>query len=370
MSFDFDVKFHYPFIFYGYEKNEIWVQKVDDPYKIRRYVFVNTITAFDLTDDVFFETQRYKFANSLGLVLTYENHHKIAEFSFDEYYSSMRRVQKPIKFSELPNANILSFVKLEGKNDKNSLEPCIMFHYLNQVKFYYLKSGKIKKQYDKRFATRNIIPYNERIFFWEDRGRTIERLDIPILKDEKTFFYKVYDAKNAIKLCKKTTFLINGYYEDCLLIWDEDRFIKILYYDTQNKKFRVEKEYFVSSSFAVYDEPNILESYWYWNGILYSNTDSYLLQERGTEKEDIAIQVKSIFLNYFRILNNLNNMLLDSLFVQITLFWSKLKMSKTMDIIITVKTFLQSPHEIEKISVVKKIWCKFRLFFIWINTKI
>ena len=28
------------------------------------------------------------------------------------------------------------------------------------------------------------------------------------------------------------------------------------------------------------------------------------------------------------------------------------------------------PHEFGKISVVKKIWCKFRLFFIWIITKI
>ena len=36
----------------------------------------------------------------------------------------------------------------------------------------------------------------------------------------------------------------------------------------------------------------------------------------------------------------------------------------------TVKPFVQSPHEIGKISVVDKIWFKFRLFFIWIITKI
>lgn len=230
-------------------------------------MFINTITAFDLTDDVYFGepedySYSYKEQNSLGLILTYENHHKIAEFTFLRNQDPLlTRVQKPIKFSELPNANILSFVRLEGRNDKNSLEPCIMFHYLNQVKFYYLKSGKIKKQYDKRFAVRNIIPYRDKIFFWEDRGRTIERLDIPIAKDEKQFFYKVYDAKNAIKLCKKSTYTENGYNQDCLLICDEDRYVKILIYDLQNKKFSVEREYYVSSSFAMYEEPNILESY-------------------------------------------------------------------------------------------------------------
>lgn len=298
MSFDFDVKFHYPYIFYGYEKNEIWIQKVDEPYKVQRYVFINTITAFDLTDDVYFGDpsdwySSYKRQKSLGLILTYETHHKIAEFTFRESEEPLLlRVQKPIKFSELPNANILSFVRLEGKNDKNSLEPWIMFHYLNQVKFYYLKSGKIKKQYDKRFAIRNIIPYSDKIYFWEDRGRTIERLDTPIAKDEKQFFYKVYDAKNAIKLWKKSTYFLNGGYQDWLLIWDEDKYIKILIYDSQNKKFIIEREYFVSSSFAVYEEPNVLESYWYSNGILYNNESSYLLQERENNKADIEIRVR------------------------------------------------------------------------------
>jgi len=274
-------------------------------------VFINTITAFDLTDDVYMINgyySSYKPERSLGLILTYENHHKIAEFLFDDNGALIQRVQKPIKFSELPNANILSFVRLSGKNDKNSLEPWIMFHYLNQVKFYYLKSGKIKKQYDKRFAIRNIIPYQDKIFFWEDRGRVIERLDIPIAKDEKQFFYKVYDAKNAIKLCKKATYLGKGYSQDCLLVWDEDKYIKILIYDSQNKKFLIENEYFVGNSFAIYDEPNILENYWYSNGILYNNFSSYLLQERGTEKDDIEISVRLLLDSYYREMKYLRDM--------------------------------------------------------------
>lgn len=201
ISFDFNVKFHYPYIFYGYEKNEIWIQKIDQPYVISRYVFINTITAFDYTDDVFYETgNNSKPPQSLRLILTYENHHKIAIFSFTDSQAEVRRIQKPIKFTELPNVSIISFAQIEGRNDKNKLEPCIMFHYMNQLLFYYLKSGKVRKHIDKKYSKRNIIQYDKRLFFWEDRGRSIERLETPISKDEKNFFYKAYDAKNVIKV--------------------------------------------------------------------------------------------------------------------------------------------------------------------------
>mmetsp|Transcript_12932 Transcript_12932/g.14848 ORF Transcript_12932/g.14848 Transcript_12932/m.14848 type:complete len:242 (+) Transcript_12932:1773-2498(+) len=206
VSFDFDIKFHYPYIFYGYEKNEIWAQHIDKPQIINRYVFVNTITAFDNTDDVYFGYNYLKEPQTLGLILSYENHHKIASFKLSDSGAILRRIQKPIKFSELPNASIISFCQIIAMNDKNVEEPCVMFHYLNQLKFYYMKTGKIKKSVEKRYAIRNVIPYVDRLFFWEDRGRVIERLEIPIQKDEKTLLHKVYDAKNNIKLCKKTVF--------------------------------------------------------------------------------------------------------------------------------------------------------------------
>ena len=69
----------------------------------------------------------------------------------------MRRIFKPIKFTDLPNSNILSFAQIEGRNEKNKLEPCIIFHYLNQMKFLYAKSGKIKKHYERQLNKRNII---------------------------------------------------------------------------------------------------------------------------------------------------------------------------------------------------------------------
>jgi hypothetical protein len=129
----------------------------------------------------------------------------LAEFEFDHsggenYYAEIRRIQKPIKFSDLPNSNILSFMQIEGRNEKNKIEPCIVFHYMHQLKFLYAKSGKIKMSSDKMLKKRNIIYFKNRLFFWEDRGRYIERLESPIAKDESTFFHRVYEAKNTIKV--------------------------------------------------------------------------------------------------------------------------------------------------------------------------
>jgi len=63
-----------------------------------------------------------------------------------------------------------------------------------------MKSGKIKKSFDKKLEKRNIIQFQERTYFWEDKGRCIERMDNNIQKDEKNYFYKAYDAKNVIKV--------------------------------------------------------------------------------------------------------------------------------------------------------------------------
>lgn len=149
VSFQFSIKYHFPYIFYDYEKHEVWIQRIDFPNEIRRYIFINTISAFDHTDNVFFkDNYQNKAKYHLGMILTYENHHKIAELDFSTENAILTRIQRPIKFTELPQANILSFVQIEGKNDKNKLEPCVVFHYLTQLKFYFLKTGKIKKHHD------------------------------------------------------------------------------------------------------------------------------------------------------------------------------------------------------------------------------
>ena len=88
-------------------------------------------------------------------------------------------------------------------------------------------------------------------------------------------------------MCKKTYFTP---YKECLLICDEDKYAKILVYDKINNKFNVEKEYYVSEEFGTQDL-NSLENYQFSNGMLYNNFETYLLQERGTEKEPIMIDV-------------------------------------------------------------------------------
>ena len=121
-------------------------------------------------------------------------------FSLYSLLMIILRYGKSIKFTELPNSNILSFTSMMGKNDKGKEETCFLFHFSDELKLYYLKSGKIKKSFNKALKRRNIIHFKKRTFFWEDKGRVIERMDNKIPKDEKHYFYKTYEAKNMIKV--------------------------------------------------------------------------------------------------------------------------------------------------------------------------
>lgn len=73
---------------------------------------------------------------------------------------------------------------------------------------------------------------------------------------------------------------------------DEDKYVKVLMYDEDTKKLKTVKEYFVSQTFGMNEDLNTLEQFHYSNGLLYNNTDSYVLQERGTETESIQIAIK------------------------------------------------------------------------------
>ena len=89
---------------------------------------------------------------------------------------------------------------MTGKNEKNLVETCFLFHFPSQLKLYFFKSGKIKKSFEKTLNRRNIVSFNKRTFFWEDKGRYIERMEADLPKDEKHYFYKAYDAKNVMKV--------------------------------------------------------------------------------------------------------------------------------------------------------------------------
>ena len=205
ISFEDKVYYHYPIMFYPYEKNEIWVQYINTPQVINRYVFINTITSFSVTDLVYNEID--KNINPEGmfieLLLTYEKCHRIAQIAFEGHHTKLMRMQKPIYFTDLPNSTVLSFTSFKAINDKSKEELCVMFHFINQLKFIMLKSSKVRNHKETNYGTRNIIKFAERLFFWEDKGRSIDRVECSVKKDEKTFFYKAYDAKNVIKMCKK-----------------------------------------------------------------------------------------------------------------------------------------------------------------------
>ena len=292
ISFEDKVYYHYPIMFYPYEKNEIWVQYINNPKIINRYVFINTITSYSLTDLVYNEVDREVNAEGMfiELLLTYEKCHRIAQIAFEGHHTTLMRMQKPIYFTDLPNSSILSFTSLKAINEKSKEELCVMFHFVNQLKFVMLKSLKVKKHHEANFKTRNIIKFADRIFIWEDKGRGIDRIECSVKKDEKTFFYKAYDAKNVIKMCKKIHYKPGV---ECLIISDEDKYVKILSYDQINKRLKVEKEYYVHKLFATNDDLDGLENFKYCNGILYSNDVSYILQKRGSEKGDLPIEVTS-----------------------------------------------------------------------------
>jgi len=45
------------------------------------------------------------------------------------------------------------------------------------------------------------------------------------------------------------------------MICDEDKYIKILVYDPNTKKFKIEKEYYVHNSFGAYEDLSAMENY-------------------------------------------------------------------------------------------------------------
>jgi hypothetical protein len=115
LDFDFNIKFHHPFIFYEFEKNEIWFQNINEAKTIHRFVFVNTVSALDNTDTVYNGPNIHnKDALILGLILTYTGGHKIGNLKImqnteNTLIGKVDRFVKPIQFKDLPTANILSF---------------------------------------------------------------------------------------------------------------------------------------------------------------------------------------------------------------------------------------------------------------------
>ena len=115
LNFDYKIHFHDPYIFYVYEKNEIWVQSIHESSKINRYIFINSISATSIVDEVY--DHRLASINnqhgSIDLLLTYEKWHRISTFMLNSLNNGacIMRMKEPIHFKNLPNLHMLSFLK-------------------------------------------------------------------------------------------------------------------------------------------------------------------------------------------------------------------------------------------------------------------
>lgn len=81
ISFESKIRYHHPVLFYPYEKNELWVQYMDRPNIINRFVFVNNISSLSIVDLVYNKADKEVSTEPqfVGLLLTYERCHRIAQ---------------------------------------------------------------------------------------------------------------------------------------------------------------------------------------------------------------------------------------------------------------------------------------------------
>jgi len=177
------VKFHHPYLFFLFDNNEVWVQKIDDPKTIHRFIFFNSISSINQIDDVFHEGTKEHTPCSFSCLLTYAKVHRLANFEFRMYPKLdpkskkpkspddivngignkpimtfvMNRMIKNIPISSLPLDNIISIAVL---NTPNSADYYIMLHYLNRLEFYDSRVDSIVSKLHMILGKRNIIKFD------------------------------------------------------------------------------------------------------------------------------------------------------------------------------------------------------------------
>ena len=120
----------------------------------------------------------------------------------------MDRFQKNVNVGDV-RGDIISISVL---NIGSGSDYFIMFHYLNRVEFYDSRTDKVVHKISLRLGKRNIVKFEEdasdakntsNIFFWEDNGRFIERLQLPVSGNLKFKTFNAYNSVDSIRLCKK-----------------------------------------------------------------------------------------------------------------------------------------------------------------------
>jgi hypothetical protein len=79
------VKFHYPYIFYIYDNNEIWMHKIDTPEVIHRFILINSIASIEPINNVYSENSAARPPTTFVCLLNYHGIFKLGEFSFRSY---------------------------------------------------------------------------------------------------------------------------------------------------------------------------------------------------------------------------------------------------------------------------------------------
>jgi hypothetical protein len=90
-------------------------------------------------------------------------------------------------------------------------------------------------------------------------------------------------------MCKKLAYSKNGVPKKALMICDEISNIKILVYNSIDRQFEVEESYFVNDNFGWIRDFDALDAIGLSDVILYTNSESYLIQPRNNHGEPIMI---------------------------------------------------------------------------------
>lgn len=103
------------------------------------------------------------------------------------------------------------------------------------------------------------------IFLWENNGKIIDRINIPIKANKSKKTQEVFEANEALRMVKI------GFHEGekFLCINEQPKYLKIM--DTTGSKLHTVQEYYVNDEFGVTENVNEVMKFIYIDGVLYDN---------------------------------------------------------------------------------------------------
>lgn len=272
------ITFQYPNVAYVVGTREVWVQDMTNV--IKKYYFDANIAGMENDSNV---KESGGYGLKMGMVLDYQHHYQIAEITFQStYQTNMNIYNRKIMKDEIPDSKVKGFYRIRMHNqEKKKIEEAILLHLKSSLVALSLESRQIKHEFKKVVSKANVVPLRDKsaIFFWDDNGSKIEKIKIPLDPSNTKLFQKVYEANEDMRMVK-TTF-IEG--EEYLYIVDEAKHMKIL--KNEENRLSIYKDYYVDTYFSTYADVKNIKQFSYANGMMYSNSAAYILQEKGKEKE-------------------------------------------------------------------------------------